>query len=88
MFVVNPQGILVQTGQCHRILFLFPFQSNNMTLQSIASSMVDMTTGDASLVPHVIISNLEHFSIDLAAKKLEELGRIGTTVHMPKLIRP
>ena len=41
-----------------------------MVLHSIAS-----LTSDS--VPHVIISNLEHASINLTAKKLEELGRIG-----------
>ena len=33
--------------------------------------------GEHSSLPHVIISNLEHDSVDLTARKMEELERIG-----------
>lgn len=44
-----------------------------MLLHSVAS----LRTGVGNSLPHVIISNLEHDSIDLAAKKLQKLGYIG-----------
>ena len=33
--------------------------------------------GGPSSLPHIIISNLEHDSVDLTVRKMEEMGRIG-----------
>ena len=33
-------------------------------------------------LPHVVISNLEHDSVDLTAEKMKELGKIGQYLHV------
>ena len=50
-----------------------------MVFDTVARHYQDLRASDGAprSLPHVIISNLEHDSVDLTAKKMEELGRIG-----------
>ena len=50
-----------------------------MVFDTVARHYQDLhaSDGESQSIPHFIISNLEHDSVDLTAKKMEELGRIG-----------
>ena len=54
-------------------------QSNNMVFDTVARHYQDLHASDPEprSLPHFIISNLEHDSVDLTARKMEELERIG-----------
>ena len=61
------------------MLLLASTQSNNMVFDSVARYYAELHAEDGGQgsLPHVIISNLEHDSVDLTARKMEEQGRIG-----------
>lgn len=50
-----------------------------MVFDSVARyyAKVHAEDGGRGSLPHVIISNLEHDSVELTARKMEEQGRIG-----------
>lgn len=54
-------------------------QSNNMVFNTVARYYQQFCAVDGMCksLPHIIISNLEHDSVDLTVRKMEELGRIG-----------
>lgn len=50
-----------------------------MVMDTVARhyQLVRSEDGKNHSLPHVVISNLEHDSVDVTARKMEELGRIG-----------
>ena len=51
-----------------------------MVFDSVARYHQELQVEDgveASQLPHVVISNMEHDSVDLTARKMAEQGRIG-----------
>lgn len=50
-----------------------------MVFDTVARHYQDLhaSDGEPQSLPHFVISNLEHDSVDLTAKKMEELGKIG-----------
>ena len=54
-------------------------QSNNMVFDTVARHYHQLHASDKGQgsLPHVVITNLEHDSVDLTARKMAEMGRIG-----------
>jgi cysteine sulfinate desulfinase/cysteine desulfurase-like protein len=54
-------------------------QSNNMVFDSVARYYAELHAEDGGRgsLPHIIISNLEHDSVDITARKMQQQGRIG-----------
>lgn len=50
-----------------------------MVFDSVARYYAELHAEDGGQgsLPHVIISNLEHDSVDLTTRKMEEMGRVG-----------
>ena len=50
-----------------------------MVFDSVARYYTDLHAEDSGRgsLPHIITTNLEHDSVDLTARKMEEQGRIG-----------
>lgn len=50
-----------------------------MVFDSVARYYGELHAEDSgqSSLPHIIISNLEHDSVDITARKMEQQGRIG-----------
>ena len=60
-----------------------PFlQSNNMVFDTVTRYYQELQTEDGvnATLPHMVISNMEHDSVDITARKMEEQGKIGKCV--------
>ena len=55
-----------------------------MVFDSVARYYTDLHAEDSGQgsLPHIITTNLEHDSVDLTARKMEEQGRIGQLLFL------